>query len=170
MGLSKLWSGKYGGLFQMILGTLGLVLFTTVFGTILTYFVTLAENSALANFLVMDILVKIGPTLLFLGGLFSLIYFGQVKGFQRASGAGIGSLVMVVYGAIEVILFLAMFNVILNNFEALRTSDNLSYFIALSVCISIGPAMAFLAGLFSGVGTFVSGVKGMGGKKGQAAA
>ena len=36
--MTNFMSGKYGGLFQMMMGTLGLVVFTVLFGSILSYF------------------------------------------------------------------------------------------------------------------------------------
>ena len=152
-------SGKYGGLFQMMMGTLGLVVFTVLFGSILSYFIDLVNDSALAHFLLMDVLVKVGPTILFLGGIGSAIYFGTVKGYQKATSAGINSIILIIYGFVEIIFFLALFKTVLDNFELLRTTANVSYFIGLSLAISIGPAMAFLAGLFSGAGAMVGGFR-----------
>ena len=157
--MGNVFKGKYGGLFQMMVGTLGLVVFTTLFANVLTYFVALVNNSALANFLLMDILVKVGPTILFIAGIGSAIYFGEIKGYQKASSAGISSIILIIFGFVEIIFFLALFETVLNNFETLRTTDNVDYFIALSLAISIGPAMAFLAGLFSGAGAMVGGFR-----------
>jgi hypothetical protein len=157
--VGNVFKGKYGGFFQMILGILGLVLYSVLFRTILTYFVNILNDQYTASFLILDILVKIAPSILFLAVTFTSLWFGTVKGYQKAVSSGINGLFLVVLGAIEIILFLALFLTILDNYGPLLTSDNVSDFIALTLVIQIAPAIIFLAGIFSGIGTAMGGNK-----------
>jgi len=58
------------GLMRMVLGVLMVILFVTLFGTIMTAFAALA-TAANATYIAFDTVVGIAPTVLFLGGIFA---------------------------------------------------------------------------------------------------
>ncbi len=143
----------------MIIGVLGLVLYVTMFSSILTAFVTLLGATNIASYIAFETVVKIAPTILFLLGIFgsSWLYY---HGYKQAMQAGINGLIMVVFGALQIILFVTLFSTIMSSMETLRTADNVSSFIAFTTVVGIAPTILLLLGLFSGGAVAVGGYKG----------
>jgi hypothetical protein len=161
----KMMTGKNGGFLMMVFGILGLVLWTTLFTPILEAFVTLASLDYIANYIAFEVIIKIVPSILFLAGIFGGLWL-QYKGYKKAMGSGINALLVTVMGALEIILFVTLFATVMGGIEDIRTSDNISYFIALSTVVSISPAILFLSGIFAGGAMAVGGWKN---RKGKAA-
>lgn len=150
-----------GGFVAMVLSVLGIVLYTTMFSTILTAFTTLAANANLSTFIAFEVIIKIAPTVLLLGGLVvgSLVYW---KGYGKlaASGGDANGILRMVIGALMIILFVTLFDTILDSFYTLWLADNTSkYFIAFQTVCTILPTILFIAGVFAGVATGVGGYK-----------
>jgi hypothetical protein len=142
----------------MIVGILGLVLWTNMFPTILTGLVTLANLDYIANYTAFETVLKISASVIYLGGIFGMAWI-QKFGYQQASSAGVNMLIATVLGVLEIILFVTLFATVMTGIEAVRTADNVSYFIALSTVVQLSPAILFLLGLFSGGAMAVSGYK-----------
>jgi hypothetical protein len=153
--MGKLLSGKNGGFLMMVLSVLGVVLWVTLFSTILDAFVTL-YGTGWTNYIAFATICKIVPTILFLAGIFGA-GFGYYKGYTQAQAGGINSLLLMVFGALEIILFVTLFATIMTGMETLRTHANVTLFIAMSTVVSIAPTVLFLAGIFAGGATAVGG-------------
>ncbi len=152
-------SGKTKGFLMMVFSVLGIVLYVTLFDNILDAFAALAIVSGIANYVAFNTIIKIAPAILLLAGLFGagLLYYA---GYKTATGAGINSMLLMVMGALEIILFVTLFATILAGFETLRTHDNITYFTALSTVVTIMPTVLFLAGILGGGVTAVGGYRG----------
>lgn len=145
----------------MVLAVLGIVLYVTLFDTILTAFTTLAANTHIGTFVAFATIIKIAPTVLLLGGLISagLIYW---KGYGKlaAGGGDASGILRMVMGALMIILFVTLFSTIVDSFYTLWLSDNTAkYFIAFQTVCTILPTILFLAGVFAGVATGVGGYR-----------
>lgn len=151
-------SGKTKGFLMMVFSVLGIVLYVTLFNNILDAFAALAITSGIANYIAFTTIIKISPAILLLAGLFAagLLYY---QGYKTGAGAGINSMLLMVMGALEIILFVTLFATILTGFESLRTHDNITYFTALSTVVTIMPTVLFLAGILGGGLTAVGGWK-----------
>lgn len=150
-----------GGFIAMVLAVLGIVLYTTLFSTILTAFQTLAANAYLSTFIAFEVIIKIAPTVLLLAGLVGagFVYW---KGYGKlaAGGGDTSGILRMVLGALMIILFVTLFDTILNSFYTLWLADNTSkYFIAFQTMCTIMPTILFLAGIFAGVATGVGGYR-----------
>jgi hypothetical protein len=149
-----------GGFLAMVLAVLGIVLYTTLFDTILAAFVTLASNAHLSTFIAFSVIIKIAPTVLLLGGLIGagLVYW---KGYGSLSSGGgdTAGILRMVLGALMIILFVTLFDTILTSFYTLYSADNADYFIAFQTICTILPTILFLAGIFAGVATGVGGIR-----------
>lgn len=156
--MKNIVGGKGGGFLMMVLSILGVVLYVTLFSNILTGFVSLESVTNAASYTAYSTVVKIAPTILFLVGIFGagLLYY---KGYKTASNSGVNGMMMVVFGALELILFTALFVTIMSAMETLRTNANVGDFTALSTVIQIAPAVLLLGGLFAGGMSVVSGAK-----------
>lgn len=142
---------------QMVFSILGIVLFVTMFNTILTGFGTLWTASGISNYTGFTTVLQIGPTVLFLGGVFGGAW-AYYKGYQKAISSGINGLLLVVLGAIEIILFLALFSTILTSTATIYASANATW-IALQTVIGIAPTVLLLGGLYAGGATAVGGYR-----------
>lgn len=160
-------SGKNGGFLQMVMAVLGLVLYVTMFSNILSAFVTLLGVTNIASYIAFATVVEIAPTILFLLGVFGAgaLYF---HGYKQATGAGINAMILVVFGALQIILFVTLFSTIMTSMETLRTANNVTSFIAFVTVVEIAPTILLLLGLFSGAAVGVSGWRKRG-KKGALA-
>ncbi len=151
------------GFMWMILSVLGIVLFVSMFSTILTALVAILEYAHLSTFTALETVVKIAPTVLLLGGV-GLASFGYVKGLQGASGADPGGLMRMVLGVLVIILFATLFLTILSSFYTLYSATNASDFTAFQTVVSIMPTILFLGGIFAGGFTSYQGYKARKGK------
>jgi hypothetical protein len=152
----KALSGKNGGFLQMVLAVLGVVLYVTMFANILAGFVSLLEVANIGEYIAFETVVKIAPTILFLIGIFGAgaLYY---HGYKQATGAGINSMLLIVFGALQIILFVTLFSTIMTAMESLRTHANVTAFIAFQTVVEIAPTILLLMGLFSGGAVAVSG-------------
>lgn len=157
MQSSKLW-GKDSGFLKMVISTLVIVLWVTLFSSILSGFETLRVWPTIASYPLFLIIVRIVPTVLFLVVIFggAAIY---TVGYKQAVAQGINGLILAVSGALEIILFVTLFATIMTGFDAIMTFGNLSQYIALSTVIALTPAVLFLLGIFGGGATAVGGAR-----------
>lgn len=150
-----------GGFLAMVLAVLGIVLYTTLFSTILTAFTTLAANANISTFIAFETIIKIAPTVLLLSGLIGagFVYW---KGYGKlaAGGGDTSGILRMVLGALMIILFVTLFDTILTSFYTLWLADNATkYFIAFQTICTIMPTILFLAGIFAGIATGVGGLR-----------
>jgi hypothetical protein len=162
--------GATGGFMVMIVSFLGMVLWATLFKTVMGFFDALAAFPTASAYIVFSTIIDIAPTILFIGGVFGA-GLGYRQGYRQATGAaGINGLLLIVFGALEIILFLAMFPTIMTALEAIRTSATIANYIALGIVIEIAPAILLLGGLFAGGSAISGGVKGIRAKNSAAPA
>ncbi len=156
--MGKVMGGKNSGFFMMVIAILSMVLYVTLFNNILTGFVSLLSVTNAASYIAYSTVVQIGPTILFLGGIFGMgmLYY---KGYQKATGAGVNGLFLIVLGALEIILFVTLFTTIMSAMETIRTNASIDSFIALSTVVQIAPVILLLGGLFAGAMTVTAGVR-----------
>lgn len=150
-----------GGFVAMVLSVLGIVLYVTMFDTILDAFIALAGNKYIDTFIAFEVIIKIAPTVLILGGLL-VAAFGYWKGYGRLSAGGgdASGILRMVIGALMIILFVTLFGTILDSFYVLWLADNATkYFIAFQTVCTIIPTILFIAGIFAGVATGVGGIR-----------
>jgi len=150
-----------GGFVTMVLSVLGIVLYTTMFSTILDAFTALSIHAHLSTFIAFETIIKIAPTVLLLGGLLAgaLGYWKGYGSLSTGSGDTSGILRMVM-GALMIILFVTLYTTILTSFYTLWLADNATkYFIAFQTVCTIIPTILFLAGVFAGIATGVGGIR-----------
>jgi len=149
-----------GGFVAMVLSVLGIVLYTTMFSTILDSFIALSIHAHLSTFIAFETIIKIAPTVLLLGGLLAGA-LGYWKGYGKLSAGGDTSgILRMVMGALMIILFVTLYDTILTSFYTLWLADNATkYFIAFQTVCTIIPTILFLAGVFAGVVTGVGGYR-----------
>ncbi len=147
------------GFLPMILSILGIVLFVSMFSTVMTALTTLANTSGVSTFIALATIIGISPTVLLLGGVTGagIVYY---KGYKAAATSDSGGLMRMVMGVLVVILFVTLFATIVTNFKTLYDAyaANTSW-IAFGVTLTIMPTVLFLGGIFAGVGTGVGGFK-----------
>jgi len=150
-----------GGFVAMVLAVLGIVLYTTMFSTILSAFVTLAANTHIGTFIAFEVIIKIAPTVLILGGLLGAA-FVYWKGYGKlsASGGDASGILRMVIGALMIILCVTLFGTIIASFYVLWLADNATkYFIAFQTVCTIIPTILFLSGVFAGIATGLGGLR-----------
>ena len=144
----------------MILSILGVVLYVTMFATIMTALTTLANTAGVSNFIALATVIGIAPTVLIIAGVFgaALVYR---KGYKAAGeGSDPGGMMRMVVGVLVVILFVTLFATIVTSMNTLYTtySGNASW-IAFGTVVSIAPTVLFLGGIFAGTATAVGGYR-----------
>ena len=152
-----------GGFLGMILSVLGIVLYVSMFSSVLTALGALLGYANISTFIALSTVVKIAPTVLLLGGV-GLAGFGYAQGLKASAGSDPGGLLRMVLGVLVIILFVTLFLTILSSFYDLYTfgagtSVNASVFIAFTTVVSILPTVLFLGGIFAGGATVASGYK-----------
>ena len=149
-----------GGFLAMILSVLGVVLYTTMFGTVMTAFDNLVTVIGIGGpFIALETVVYIAPTVLLLGGIFGAAW-GYWKGYQAvAGGADASGMLRMVLGILVIILFVTLFSTIVTAFDDLWTLYDGSDYIAFDTVLTIVPTILFLAGIFAGIGTSVAGYR-----------
>jgi hypothetical protein len=132
-----------------------MVLAITMFQTIMTYIdldLAVANASAYIGY---TVVVGVTPTLLLLtivgGGV-----WGYKHGYDQAVANG-ASLLLMVFGILEIILFAALFPTIMAALETVRTMRSITDYIALQVVVEIVPVLLWLGGLFAGGATAAGG-------------
>ncbi len=150
-----------GGFLAMILSILGIVLYVTMFSTVMTAMTTLYATSGVSDFIAFSTVLGITPTVLFLGGIFAgaFIYYKGYKGVSKGGG-DTGGLMRMVLGILIIILFVTMFATIVTSMKTLYDaySANTTW-IAFGTVISIAPTVLFLSGIFAGGSTSYGGYK-----------
>ena len=155
--MNNLTKGKQGGFMFMILSIVAMVLSITMFQSIMTY---IALDMAVTNasaYIGYTVVVGVTPTLLLLtivGGA----GWGYKHGYDQAVNNG-ASLILMVFGILEIILFAALFPTIMAALEAVRTLPSIANYIALEVVVQIVPVLLWLGGLFAGGATAVGGFR-----------
>lgn len=147
------------GFLPMVIAIVGLVVYVTMFPTVLEGIATLYTTSGVSNFTAFETICRISPTILFLAGIFGA-GFAYYKGHRSVatSGGDPSGLIRMVLGVLGIILFVTLFATVLTNMSTLYDSAN-STWIAFSTVIAISPTVLFLAGLFAGGSTAYSGYK-----------
>ena len=153
--------GLKGGFLAMVLSVLGIVLYVTMFSSVMTAIAALWLTSGVSNFIAFSTVLGIAPTVLFLGGIFGA-GFAFWRGYKGVAGGGSdpGGLMRMVFGVLVIILFVTMFSTIITAMQTLYDaySANTSY-IAFGTVISIAPTVLFLGGIFAGGSTAVGGYR-----------
>jgi hypothetical protein len=145
------------GFIKMIFATIIIVLFASAFATILAAFATIWTTTGLSNFIGMEIATRIGPTLLYI-----MVILGAgalyASGYKQVSSADPNGVIRMMFGILEIILFLSLFSTILTNLAAVYATANTTW-IALQIVVSISAVVLFLSGLFAGGATAYGGYK-----------
>ena len=165
--------GKFSwtsGFMVMLYSILGLVLFTSMFPTIMSGLASLYTATGAASMIAWTTIVGIAPVILLLAGAFGA-GFAYYKGYKgMSSGGGDASGIMrIVMGVLQIILFVTLFLTVFNSFYAIYRdycgAANDTVWIALKTVVQIMPTTLFLAGLFSGGMTAWSGARARSKKK-----
>lgn len=159
--MGKLTKGPYAGFLGMVFTFLGIVLWTTLFGSIMTQFGTLLGYANLSSFTLLQTLYQIGPVIIFLGVL-GMMGWGYYKSYMSSSkGEGVASLMWIVFGALQIILFLSLFPTVVTALYTILTDSSITAYIALSTVVQISAAIIFLGGIFAGGWNVSQGVRKM---------
>ena len=149
------------GFLPMVISVLAVVLYVSMFGSIMTALTTLAAVDGISDLVALATIIGIAPTVLLLGGVFGagLAYY---KGFKASTTSDTGGLMRMVMGILVVILFITLFSTIASAFVTLNTSygasSNTSW-VAFGTVVTIVPTILFLGGIFAGIGTASSGIR-----------
>ncbi len=160
-----------GGFLAMVLSVLGVVLYVTLFSSILAALESIRGYANIATFTALATVVQIAPTVLLLGGVFAA-GFGYWQGYKSVAGGrgDTGGLMRMVMGVLVIILFVTLFSTILTSMYTLWGYSNgagnvSSQYTAFQTVCTIVPTILFLTGIFAGVATTVSGARARKGKK-----
>lgn len=150
--------GPNSNFLVMVVATLGLVLYVTLFNTIVEAMYTLYGTTNASCYTAFTTVVSIAPTVLFLGGVFGA-GFAFYKGYKGAMSSSVNGLFMIVLGALQIILFVTLFSTIMTAMEVIRTYANIATFIALSTVVTIAPTVLLLGGIFAGGMSIAGGIR-----------
>lgn len=142
----------------MTFAVVGIVLYVAMFSSILTALVTILTYANLSTFTALSTIVQIAPVVLLIGGVFAAS-FGYYKGYKGAGAQDASGVLRMVFGVVQIILFVSLFYTILTGFYTLYTATNASAFTAFTTVVAIAPTVLFLGGIFGGVATAASGYK-----------
>jgi len=142
----------------MTFGVLGLVVMTNIFDDILDALYGVAAHANVASFIAMATVAKISATVLYLGLIFGLAAAYR-QGYKQAQVTDAGGLLRMVFGLVQILLFATLFSTVLTNLYSLYSSGNASTFTAFTTVVSISAVPLFLAGVFSGIATGISGYR-----------
>ena len=142
----------------MTFAVVGVVLYVAMFANILSALETIRIYANISTFTALETIVEIAPTVLLIGGVFAAS-FGYYKGYKGASAQDASGVLRMVFGIVQIILFVSLFYTILTGFYTLYGAANASEYTAFTTVVAIGPTVLFLAGIFGGVATTVSGVR-----------
>lgn len=142
----------------MTFAVVGVVLYVSMFSNILTGMETLRTYANVSTFTALSTIVQIAPTVLLIGGIFAA-GFGYYKGYKGASAQDASGVLRMVFGIVQIILFVSLFYTILTSMYTLYSTENVGNYTAFTTVVAIGPTVLFLAGIFGGVSTAVSGYR-----------
>ena len=149
---------------MMTLSVVSIVLFVTLFDTVLAGFETVRTHTNIATFTALSTVVEIAPVVLLLAGVFAAS-FAYYKGYKGANAQDSSGVMRMVLGVILIILFITLFATIITAFYALYGADNASEYTAFQTVVQIAPTVLFLGGIFAGGMTTVSGARSYGGRR-----
>lgn len=148
-----------GGFITMILSVLGIVLYVTMFESVMTAFDALIVAIGVASpFIALETVINIAPTVLILAGIFGAAW-GYWSGYKSSVANDTSGIIRMVLGVLVIILFVTLFGNIVTVFGDLHTLYTGSDYIAFETVLTIVPTILFLGGIFAGIGTTVSGAK-----------
>jgi hypothetical protein len=155
----------------MVLTFLGIVLWATLFDTILAQFDILMGYAHLSSFTLLQTMYQIGPVILFLGVL-GLLGWGYYTSYMHstAKGDSINMLMWVVFGALQILLFLALFSTVISSLYTILQDSSIASYIALQTVVQISAAIIFLSGIFAGGWNISTGIRNQRKKKAKAGA
>jgi len=142
----------------MTFAVVGIVLFVSMFASIMTALETIRTYANIATFTALLTIVQIAPVVLLIGGIFAAT-FGYYKGYQGAASQDASGVLRMVFGIVQIILFVSLFLTILTGFYTLYGTANASEYTAFTTVVAIAPTVLFLAGIFGGTATAVSGAR-----------
>jgi len=149
----------------MVFAVVGVVLWVTMFLNVMEGIETIRTYANIASFTALSTIVAIAPTVLLVGGIFAA-GFGYYKGYKGAQAQDASGVLRMVFGIVQIILFASLFSTILTNMYTLyiggATANATFYpdqYTAFATVVGIAPTVLFLAGIFSGVTTAVSGYR-----------
>ena len=158
------------GILMMVFSTLGVVLYCTMFSTVMTAIVALLAVAGIGSFIAFSTIVGIAPTVLVLGGIMAagVVYY---KGYKQSATNDPSGIMRMVVGVLELILFITLFATIAGSFVTLYTAyGSNTTFIAFGTVLTILPTILFLLGVFASVATSYSGYKARKGRKSKSQA
>jgi len=142
-------SSPMGGYVVMILSYVAMVVWFNLFVTIMGYFDDIYTYEHISSFTLLQLGVKIAPAIIHIMML-GVFMAGQVWGHQTASkGSGIQTILWVVFTALQIILFLAMFVSILDALYQVLSLATIANYIALEVVVQMSAALLFLWNIFA---------------------
>ena len=142
----------------MTFAVVGIVLYVSMFSSIMTALESIRTYANIATFTALLTIVKIAPVVLLIGGVFAAS-FGYYKGYKGASSQDSSGVLRMVFGIVQIILFVSLFLTILTGFYTLYGTANASEYTAFTTVVAIAPTVLFLAGIFGGTATAVSGYR-----------
>jgi len=142
----------------MTFAVVGIVLFVSMFSSIMTALETIRTYANLSTFTALETIVKISPVVLLIGGIFGAS-FGYYKGYKGAAAQDSSGVLRMVFGIVQIILFVSLFYTILTGFYTLYGTGNASEYTAFTTVVAIAPTVLFLGGIFGGAATAVSGYR-----------
>lgn len=151
-----MFKGRNAGFMGMVLSVLGVVLFVTLYSSLISPFNTL-YTTANATWIAFGTVISIVPTILFLSGIFGM-GIGYWKSYGIAARGDTNGFMLMILGVLELILFVTLFSTIMTGLAAILTA-NTTNFIALTTVVGISPTVLFLMGIFASIGTAVGGYK-----------
>ncbi len=155
-----------GGFLAMILSVLGVVLYCSMFASVLTAFESIRTYANISTFTALSTVVTIAPTVLLLVGLLGA-GFAFYKGYSSVSAGNSdpGGLLRMVLGILIIILFVTLFSTILSSMYTLYSNASAGNYTAFTTVVAITPTILFLSGIFAGGMTSYSGYKARRGRK-----
>lgn len=149
----------------MTFAVVGVVLYVAIFSNIMSAMETLKDYANLSTFTALETIVLIAPVVLLIGGVFAAS-FGYYKGYRGAVAQDASGVLRMVFGVVQIILFVSLFYTILTSFYTLYlggATANADFspeaYTAFRTVVAIAPTVLFLAGIFGGAATAVSGAR-----------
>jgi len=157
--------GNKSSFITMTFAVVGVVLFVTMFSNIMEPMETLRGYANISTFTAFSTIIAIAPAVLLIAGLFAAS-FGYYKGYRGAAAQDSSGVLRMVYGVVQIILFVTLFYTILTSCYTLYlggATANADFspeeYTAFQTIVQIAPAVLFLTGLFGGVATATSGYR-----------